>query len=103
MQTKYDEMEKDLKFAQMLMKTYVDQIAREQKKIDALKNGEDYEFSGDETLNSHREKQHTKLQHKKTLSNTARRLQTLSNNSLNTMVTIRNNEGKACTTKQVTK
>jgi len=26
MQGKFDEMEKDLKFAQMLMKTYVDQI-----------------------------------------------------------------------------
>ena len=38
MQGKLEEMEKDLKFAQMLMKTYVDQIARENKKIMALED-----------------------------------------------------------------
>ena len=37
MQGKVDEMEKDLKFAQMLMKTYVDQIARERVKIERQK------------------------------------------------------------------
>jgi len=34
---KAEEMEKDLKFAQMLMKTYVDQIARERVKIERQK------------------------------------------------------------------
>lgn len=34
MQVKVDEMEKDLRFAQMLMKTYVDQIAREKVKAE---------------------------------------------------------------------
>ena len=33
MEEKLEEMNKDLKFAQMLMKTYVDQIAREKHKI----------------------------------------------------------------------
>lgn len=48
MQGKYEDIEKDLKFAQMLMKTYVDQIAREHKKMEAKELGEEYEFSGDE-------------------------------------------------------
>jgi hypothetical protein len=38
MQGKLEEIEKDLKFAQMLMKTYVDQIARENKKLMALED-----------------------------------------------------------------
>ncbi len=40
MQVKVDEMEKDLRFAQMLMKTYVDQIAREKVKIEKAEDAQ---------------------------------------------------------------
>jgi hypothetical protein len=51
MQEKLDEMNKDLKFAQMLMKTYVDQIAREKVKIQqATGEGDGGETSGNTTM-----------------------------------------------------
>ena len=39
MEEKLEEINKDLKFAQMLMKTYVDQIAREKQKIELAEGG----------------------------------------------------------------
>lgn len=50
MEGKLEEMNKDLKFAQMLMKTYVDQIARERQKIEAAQAEGD--ASGDTTMES---------------------------------------------------
>ena len=46
MEEKLEEMNKDLKFAQMLMKTYVDQIAREKQKIELAEG-----VKGDMSLN----------------------------------------------------
>ena len=39
MEEKLEEINKDLKFAQMLMKTYVDQIAREKQKLELAEGG----------------------------------------------------------------
>ena len=70
------EIEKDQKFAQMLMKTYVDQIAREEKKLKAQEEAK-------ETV------QELPPVHKKNQSSLTRKMTTL---------VTRNNEGKVCNT-----
>ncbi len=91
MQGKLEEIEKDLKFAQMLMKTYVDQIARENKKLMAL----------EDTMSTDRQQTFETIGHienigsKKNSISISRRLTTINNS---TIVTIRNNEGKVCNT-----
>ena len=74
----------------MLMKTYVDQIARENKKLEDGLN-EDLANGGTLMTDSY-----------DTIEDIRRGI-TRRNPTLSTMVTIRNNEGKVCNTKQVSK
>ncbi len=85
-------MNKDLKFAQMLMKTYVDQIAREKQKIQAADSVgiKDGDVSGDTTLDS-------SLGNKE--NHGLKKMNTRGSSMASKMLTIRNNEGKVCATK----
>lgn len=84
-----DEINKDLKFAQMLMKTYVDQIAREKVKIQQANGGvEGGDTSGDTTLNESNGNKENQPGYKK--------INTRGSSIASKMLTIRNNEGKVC-------
>jgi hypothetical protein len=85
MEEKLEEINKDLKFAQMLMKTYVDQIAREKQKLELVEGGKGE--SGDMFLN---DSQGNKENHG------FKKLNTRGSSIASKMLTIRNNEGKVC-------
>jgi len=85
MEEKLEEMNKDLKFAQMLMKTYVDQIAREKKKMELAEGGKGEPgdmFLGDTQANKE--------------NHGLKKLNTRGSSIASRMLTIRNNEGKVC-------
>ncbi len=88
MEGKLEEMEKEMKFAQMLMKTYVDQIAREKVKIERAREQEEL-VTEEASLDGNKENHFKK-------SNTRR-----GSSAISSMVTIRNNEGKVCKSKTV--
>jgi hypothetical protein len=85
MEEKLEEMNKDLKFAQMLMKTYVDQIAREKQKMELAEGGKGE--PGDMSLG---DTQANKENHG------LKKLNTRGSSIASRMLTIRNNEGKVC-------